>query len=87
MKPQNILVTDAYHVQITDFGEARTVDHENTMTQVGTQLFVAPEVVRGWEGDDKERELRVDMGCAILANKNTKRTKTKKTVRVRNEAQ
>ncbi len=47
LKPQNILVTDSYHVLITDFGEARTVDHENTMTQVGTQLFVAPEVVRG----------------------------------------
>ena len=53
LKPQNILVTDAYHVQITDFGEARTVDHENTMTQVGTQLFVAPEVVRGERYSEK----------------------------------
>ncbi|EWM27566.1 protein kinase [Nannochloropsis gaditana] len=53
LKPQNILVTDSYHVQITDFGEARTVDHENTMTQVGTQLFVAPEVVRGERYSEK----------------------------------
>ena len=27
--------------------QARTIDTDNTMTQVGTQLYVAPEVVRG----------------------------------------
>jgi serine/threonine protein kinase len=29
LKPQNILVTDSYHVQITDFGEVREDDEDD----------------------------------------------------------
>jgi len=47
MKPDNCLVTEQYGIKIADFGEARAIDNENTMTQVGTPLYIAPEVVKG----------------------------------------
>lgn len=53
LKPQNLLVTPSYNVKITDFGEARAKMEDQTMTAVGTLLYIAPEVVRGDRYDEK----------------------------------
>ncbi|GMI41402.1 hypothetical protein TeGR_g6334 [Tetraparma gracilis] len=49
LKPDNCLVTDTFGLRIADFGEARTLDadDEQAMTQVGTPIFIAPEIVKG----------------------------------------
>ncbi|GMI22399.1 hypothetical protein TeGR_g2569 [Tetraparma gracilis] len=49
LKPDNCLVTDTFGIRIADFGEARTLDAdvEQAMTQVGTPIFIAPEIVKG----------------------------------------
>ena len=47
LKPDNCLITDTYSVKICDFGEARAIDLDNTMTMVGTPMYIAPEVVKG----------------------------------------
>ena len=44
LKPDNCLVTETFGIKIADFGEARAAQEEATMTQVGTPIFVAPEV-------------------------------------------
>ncbi|CAM9245279.1 unnamed protein product, partial [Phaeothamnion confervicola] len=53
LKPQNMLVTATLGIKITDFGEARLIDSDYTMTQVGTLLYIAPEIVRGDHYDEK----------------------------------
>ena len=35
-----------WNVKLTDFGEARAVEVNKTMTSVGTPIYVAPEVMR-----------------------------------------
>ena len=45
LKPDNMLLTEDWTLKLTDFGEARAADVNNTMTQVGTPIFVAPEVL------------------------------------------
>jgi len=47
LKPENCLVTESYALKVADFGEARALDEENQMTQVGTPLYIAPEVFKG----------------------------------------
>ena len=47
LKPNNCLVSDAYILKVADFGEARAFNKNNTRTQVGTPLFIVPEIVRG----------------------------------------
>ena len=46
LKPDNMLLTDDWTLKLTDFGEARAADVNNTMTQVGTPIFVAPEIMK-----------------------------------------
>jgi len=53
LKPDNMLVTTTYGVKLTDFGEARVVDSEMTMTQVGSPVYMAPEVLRGERYDER----------------------------------
>jgi serine/threonine protein kinase len=47
LKPDNCLVSETYTIKVADFGEARAFNQDNTMTQVGTPLFIAPEIVKG----------------------------------------
>ncbi len=47
LKPDNCLVTGTFSIKVADFGEARAIDMDNTMTQVGTPMYIAPEIVRG----------------------------------------
>ena len=48
LKPDNCLITETYMVKVADFGEARALKEDDyTMTQVGTPLYIAPEIVRG----------------------------------------
>ncbi|GMH49998.1 hypothetical protein TL16_g00668 [Triparma laevis f. inornata] len=54
LKPDNMLVTaDTFNVKLTDFGEARARKPDKTMTQVGTPIFIAPEVMKGDRYDER----------------------------------
>jgi len=45
LKPDNMLLTEDMVLKLTDFGEARAIDDNSTMTQVGTPIYVAPEIL------------------------------------------
>ncbi|GMI41224.1 hypothetical protein TeGR_g5565 [Tetraparma gracilis] len=53
LKPDNMLVTTAGVLKLTDFGEARTAEVDMTMTAVGTPIFVCPEIIRSGRYDVK----------------------------------
>eukprot|EP00520_Triparma_pacifica_P000226 CAMPEP_0118649310 /NCGR_PEP_ID=MMETSP0785-20121206/9634_1 /TAXON_ID=91992 /ORGANISM="Bolidomonas pacifica, Strain CCMP 1866" /LENGTH=1294 /DNA_ID=CAMNT_0006541587 /DNA_START=22 /DNA_END=3903 /DNA_ORIENTATION=+ len=54
LKPDNMLVVkDTMNVKLTDFGEARARKPDKTMTQVGTPIFIAPEVMKGDKYDER----------------------------------
>ena len=46
LKPDNMLVTEAGVLKLTDFGEARAAELNMTMTAVGTPIFICPEIIR-----------------------------------------
>eukprot|EP00520_Triparma_pacifica_P017360 CAMPEP_0118648248 /NCGR_PEP_ID=MMETSP0785-20121206/9053_1 /TAXON_ID=91992 /ORGANISM="Bolidomonas pacifica, Strain CCMP 1866" /LENGTH=1431 /DNA_ID=CAMNT_0006540425 /DNA_START=63 /DNA_END=4355 /DNA_ORIENTATION=+ len=48
LKPENCLVTESFGLKVADFGEARALDEDDSyMTQVGTPMYIAPEIVMG----------------------------------------
>ncbi|WP_347038629.1 Stk1 family PASTA domain-containing Ser/Thr kinase [Glutamicibacter halophytocola] len=55
VKPANVMVSDAGHVKLMDFGIARALDNSATMTQtaavVGTAQYFSPEQARGEQVD------------------------------------
>jgi serine/threonine protein kinase/ABC-type branched-subunit amino acid transport system substrate-binding protein len=53
LKPDNMLLTKDWELKLTDFGEARAVEQNVTMTSVGTPIYVAPEVMRANRYDCK----------------------------------
>ncbi len=52
LKTTNILVTGELTGKIADCGESRRVTTDYTMTQVGTPLYAAPEILRGDRYDE-----------------------------------
>jgi serine/threonine protein kinase len=44
LKPENILFDDHHRIRIADFGSSRIFEANVTMTDVGTPLYMAPEV-------------------------------------------
>ena len=54
LKPDNMLVVkETLNIKLTDFGEARARKPDKTMTQVGTPIFIAPEVMKGDKYDER----------------------------------
>ena len=53
IKPDNVLVTTTYSCKITDLGASRRMEHTDlaTMTQIGTDMYISPEVIRGLRYD------------------------------------
>jgi len=51
LKPDNMLLTKDWQLKLTDFGEARAINLNQTMTSVGTPIYVAPEVMAGNQYD------------------------------------
>jgi eukaryotic-like serine/threonine-protein kinase len=53
VKSSNIMVDDAWHVKLTDFGVARVIDNQSAQTgvMVGTPAYMSPEQARGAEVD------------------------------------
>ena len=48
-----MLLTENWQLKLTDFGEARATDLNNTMTSVGTPIYIAPEIMRADHYDGK----------------------------------
>lgn len=54
LKPSNILVADRMHFKISDFSESKFIDDDSTnTTRVGTTFFQSPEILNGFEYDEK----------------------------------
>lgn len=53
LKPANILVTDRFVPKISDFGCSRFKRDDINMTQIGTPIYAAPEVILGQRYDEK----------------------------------
>jgi eukaryotic-like serine/threonine-protein kinase len=47
LKPGNLLLAMDWQLKLTDFGDARVMTLNQTMTNVGTPIHVAPEVMKG----------------------------------------
>ncbi len=46
IKPQNIMVSEFGDYKLGDFGIARTMDHKTQATTVGSERYMAPEVIK-----------------------------------------
>ena len=55
IKPSNILISKEGHIKITDFGISKLIstDEETMTTGIGTQKFMAPEIINEIEYDEK----------------------------------
>ena len=47
LKSDNLLVTDAFVIKVGDFGLTRFLSEGKQMTQVGTPMWMAPEIIQG----------------------------------------
>ena len=53
IKTENVLLDDGFNAKLADFGCSREVDLTRTMETVGTPLFMAPELLRKEQYDEK----------------------------------
>jgi len=47
LKPENLLINNAGHVKLADFGFAKHLENNRTMTLCGTPEYLAPEILKG----------------------------------------
>ena len=47
LKTDNLLVTDGFVIKVADFGLTRFLSEGKQMTQVGTPMWMAPEIIQG----------------------------------------
>ena len=68
IKPDNILVTKAGVVKVADFGLAKAIDEDVSMTQsgtgLGTPLYMAPEQARNAKHVDNRTDIYA-LGCTL----------------------
>ena len=53
LKSDNLLVDKDWNVKVADFGLTRFLDEKKQMTQVGTPMWMAPEVIMGEQYTEK----------------------------------
>jgi serine/threonine protein kinase len=46
LKPENLLIDNAGHIRITDFGFAKNIPENITWTLCGTPDYLAPEIIQ-----------------------------------------
>jgi serine/threonine protein kinase len=67
VKPSNVIVTDEWHVYLTDFGLAKRAESDPGLTgadqMLGTVDYVAPELIEGGEPD--ARSDIYSLGCVL----------------------
>ena len=70
LKPDNMLVTSDWRLKLTDFGEARAVELNLTMTQVGTPIYMAPEILKNDRYNHKVDSYSFGVILAAMLRKN-----------------
>ena len=70
LKSDNLLVDRDWNVKVADFGLTRFMDDKKQMTQVGTPMWMAPEVILGEKYTEKGTFVFVSAWCRI-ANSST----------------
>ena len=53
LKSDNLLVTQDWTVKVADFGLTRFLSEKKAMTQVGTPMWMAPEIIMGRKYTEK----------------------------------
>lgn len=53
LKSDNLLVADDFTVKVADFGLTRFISEKKAMTQVGTPMWMAPEIIMGKKYTEK----------------------------------
>ena len=68
VKGANVLVSSSGRLQLTDFGASRRLGHDSVVSGLkGTPHWMAPEVIKGQQGDSGWAEADVwSVGCTVI---------------------